>query len=105
MSRSLEHALRERGVPYQIVNGLEFYQRKEIKDVLCYLRLILNPKDEEALIRVINYPAQDTPPARTGALDVLAQHVLGRACGEPSAHWPRYSAWPKASIAAMLRRS
>ena len=49
LSRSLEFALREEGVPYQIVNGVEFYQRKEIKDVLAYLRLLNNPRDDVAL--------------------------------------------------------
>lgn len=57
-SRALEDALRKREIPYRIYGGLSFYQRKEIKDVLSYLRLIINPKDEEALKRVINYPAR-----------------------------------------------
>ncbi|KJD32993.1 ATP-dependent DNA helicase [Tamlana nanhaiensis] len=55
-SRSIEDALRKRDIPYRIYGGLSFYQRKEIKDVLSYLRLIINPKDEEALKRVINFP-------------------------------------------------
>ncbi|TYA79255.1 3'-5' exonuclease, partial [Seonamhaeicola marinus] len=46
----------KRDIPYRIYGGLSFYQRKEIKDVLSYLRLIINPKDEEALKRVINFP-------------------------------------------------
>jgi DNA helicase-2/ATP-dependent DNA helicase PcrA len=58
MSRSLEHALRDRGVPYQIVNGLEFYQRKEIKDMIAYLRVMNNPRDNQALIRIINTPTR-----------------------------------------------
>ena len=57
-SRAIEDALRKKDIPYRIYGGLSFYQRKEIKDVLAYLRLILNPKDEEALKRVINYPAR-----------------------------------------------
>lgn len=57
-SRAMEDALRKRDIPYRIYGGLSFYQRKEIKDVLSYLRLILNNKDEEALKRVINYPAR-----------------------------------------------
>jgi len=57
-SRAMEDALRKRGIKYRIYGGLSFYQRKEIKDVLSYLRLIINPKDEEALKRVINYPAR-----------------------------------------------
>ena len=57
-SRAMEDALRKRDIPYRIYGGLSFYQRKEIKDVLAYLRLIVNPKDEESLKRVINYPAR-----------------------------------------------
>lgn len=57
-SRAIEDALRKKDIPYRIYGGLSFYQRKEIKDVLSYLRLVLNPKDEEALKRVINYPAR-----------------------------------------------
>ncbi|MEN8816796.1 MAG: UvrD-helicase domain-containing protein [Nonlabens sp.] len=57
-SRSMEDALRKRDIPYRIYGGLSFYQRKEVKDVLSYLRLIVNSKDEEALKRVINYPAR-----------------------------------------------
>jgi DNA helicase-2/ATP-dependent DNA helicase PcrA len=58
LSRSFELALREAGVPYQMVNGVEFFQRKEIKDVLAYLQLVNNPHDEVALLRVINTPAR-----------------------------------------------
>tara|TARA_R110002111_G_scaffold86995_4_gene136276 strand:+ start:29 stop:2227 length:2199 start_codon:yes stop_codon:yes gene_type:complete len=57
-SRAIEDALRKRDIPYRIYGGLSFYQRKEIKDVTAYLRLILNSADEEALKRVINYPAR-----------------------------------------------
>ncbi|MBI6118452.1 ATP-dependent helicase [Salegentibacter maritimus] len=57
-SRAIEDALRKKEIPYRIYGGLSFYQRKEIKDVLAYLRLLINPKDEEALKRVINYPAR-----------------------------------------------
>ena len=57
-SRAIEDALRKRGIPYRIYGGLSFYQRKEIKDVLSYLRLIINPSDEEALKRIINFPGR-----------------------------------------------
>lgn len=57
-SRILEEALRKRGIPYKIYGGLSFYQRKEVKDVISYLRLIVNPYDEEAFKRVINYPSR-----------------------------------------------
>ena len=57
-SRSFEEALRKSSMPYKIYGGLSFYQRKEIKDVIAYFRLVANPDDEEALKRVINYPAR-----------------------------------------------
>lgn len=57
-SRSLEEALRKDGLPYRIYGGLSFYQRKEIKDVIAYLRMAVNPRDEEALKRIINYPTR-----------------------------------------------
>ncbi len=57
-SRSFEEALRKRGMPYRIYGGLSFYQRKEIKDVIAYCRLTVNPHDEEAFKRVVNYPAR-----------------------------------------------
>lgn len=55
-SRAIEDALRKRDIPYRIYGGTSFYQRKEIKDVLSYLRLVVNPADEEALVRIINFP-------------------------------------------------
>lgn len=57
-SRTFEEALRKRGMPYRIYGGLSFYQRKEIKDVIAYCRLTVNPHDEEAFKRVVNYPAR-----------------------------------------------
>ncbi|MCK9452603.1 MAG: UvrD-helicase domain-containing protein [Bacteroidales bacterium] len=57
-SRSIEEALRKQGIAYRIYGGLSFYARKEVKDLLSYFRLVINPQDEEALIRVINYPAR-----------------------------------------------
>lgn len=57
-SRVLEEALRKRNMPYRIYGGLSFYQRKEIKDAVAYFRLVINPNDEEAMKRVINYPAR-----------------------------------------------
>ena len=56
LSRAFEHVLRSRGLPYQVVRGIEFYRRKEIKDILAYLQLMLNPQDEVALMRIINAP-------------------------------------------------
>lgn len=57
-SRAMEEALRRKNIPYKIYGGLSFYQRKEIKDLLSYFRMVINPKDEEALKRIINYPAR-----------------------------------------------
>jgi DNA helicase-2/ATP-dependent DNA helicase PcrA len=57
-SRAFEEALRRMGIAYTIYGGISFYQRKEIKDFVAYLRIIVNPKDEEALKRIINYPAR-----------------------------------------------
>jgi DNA helicase-2/ATP-dependent DNA helicase PcrA len=73
-SRAIEDALRKRDIPYRIYGGLSFYQRKEIKDVLCYLRLVINPKDEEALVRVINYPARGIGDTTIEKLTVAANH-------------------------------
>ncbi|WP_202390709.1 ATP-dependent helicase [Flavobacterium sp. Sd200] len=73
-SRAMEDALRKRDIPYRIYGGLSFYQRKEIKDVLAYLRLVINPKDEEALMRVINYPARGIGDSTLEKLTVAANH-------------------------------
>ncbi len=73
-SRAIEDALRKRDIPYRIYGGLSFYQRKEIKDVLSYLRLIINPKDEEALKRVINFPARGIGQTTVDKLVVAANH-------------------------------
>ena len=73
-SRAIEDALRRKDIPYRIYGGLSFYQRKEIKDVLSYLRLIINPKDEEALKRVINFPARGIGQTTVEKLTVAANH-------------------------------
>lgn len=57
-SRAMEESLRRKNIPYKIYGGLSFYQRKEVKDLLSYFRMVINPKDEEALKRIINYPAR-----------------------------------------------
>ncbi|MCM2371645.1 ATP-dependent helicase [Aporhodopirellula aestuarii] len=72
LTRSLEHALRNRGLPYQIVNGVEFYQRKEVKDLLAYLHLINNPSHDVALQRVINTPTRSIGATTLGRLQSFA---------------------------------
>ena len=76
-SRSIEDALRQGGVPYRVVGGLSFYQRKEVKDMLAYLRLLINPGDLASLRRVINYPARGIG-ART--FEWLAAFAEDRQC-------------------------
>lgn len=73
-SRAIEDALRKRDIPYRIYGGLSFYQRKEIKDVLSYLRLVINPKDEEALKRIINFPSRGIGQTTVDKLVVAANH-------------------------------
>ncbi len=67
-SRILEEALRKRNIPYKIYGGLSFYQRKEIKDVISYFRVIVNPHDEEAIKRIINYPSRGIGDTTLGKL-------------------------------------
>ncbi len=73
-SRAIEDALRKKDIPYRIYGGLSFYQRKEIKHVLSYLRLVINPKDEEALKRIINFPARGIGQTTLDRLTVAANH-------------------------------
>ncbi|MEN6459338.1 MAG: UvrD-helicase domain-containing protein [Thermoguttaceae bacterium] len=78
LSRALEFAFRQQGIPYQLVNGLEFFQRKEIKDILAYLHLLCNPDDGVALSRVINTPARGIGKTTVGRLmEYAAGHGLG----------------------------
>ena len=88
-SRTLEEALRKRGIDYRIFGGLSFYQRKEIKDVLAYLRLIVNPADEESFKRIVNYPARGIGDTTVGKLvDAMreTQTNLYEVCSDPIAH-------------------
>ena len=72
-SRSFEEQLRKDNIPYRIYGGLSFYQRKEIKDVIAYFRLIANPNDEEAFKRIINYPARGIGDTTVGKIIQTAQ--------------------------------
>jgi DNA helicase-2/ATP-dependent DNA helicase PcrA len=71
-SRSLEDALRRNGIPYVIVGGVAFYRRKEIKDILAYLKVITNPKDDESLLRIINVPLRSLGDTTVGKLRAFA---------------------------------
>ncbi len=71
-SRIFEEALRKRNIPYKIYGGLSFYQRKEIKDLLAYFRLVVNPWDNEALKRIINYPARGIGQVTLSKLETAA---------------------------------
>ena len=73
-SRALEDALRKKGIDYKIYGGISFYQRKEIKDILSYLRILINPNDEEALKRIINYPARGIGATTIDKLTIAANH-------------------------------
>ena len=72
-SRSFEEQMRKDGIPYRIYGGLSFYQRKEIKDVITYFRLIANPNDEEAFKRIVNYPARGIGDTTVGKIIQTAQ--------------------------------
>ena len=71
-SRVFEEAMRKRGMPYRIYGGLSFYQRKEIKDVIAYFRLVVNPNDEEAFKRIVNYPARGIGDTTVGKIITAA---------------------------------
>lgn len=74
-TRALEDALRRKNIPYQVFGGMSFYQRKEIKDLLAYLRLLINEKDSEALLRIINYPARGIGETTQNKLTVYADSI------------------------------
>ena len=85
-SRSFEECLRKEGIPYRIYGGLSFYQRKEIKDVIAYFRMVVNPDDEEAFKRIINYPARgigNTTLARLFESAATAQVSLWTVVSQP----------------------
>ena len=71
-TRAFEDALRRKNIPYRVYGGLSFYQRKEIKDLVAYLRLLVNENDSEALLRVINYPTRGIGETTQNKLIVFA---------------------------------
>lgn len=71
-TRAFEDALRRKNIPYRVYGGLSFYQRKEIKDLVAYLRLLVNENDSEALMRIINYPARSIGETTQNKLIVFA---------------------------------
>ncbi|MBI5020277.1 MAG: UvrD-helicase domain-containing protein [Ignavibacteriales bacterium] len=71
-SRSIEDALRKNGIPYVIIGGIEFYQRKEIKDVIAYFRLLVNPQDNESFLRIVNFPNRGLGDVALGHLKTYA---------------------------------
>ncbi|MBN1950634.1 MAG: UvrD-helicase domain-containing protein [Bacteroidales bacterium] len=71
-SRIFEEALRKRNIPYKVYGSISFYQRKEIKDIIAYLRLLVNPSDDEALKRIINYPIRGIGKTTVGKLEEVA---------------------------------
>ena len=88
-SRIFEEALRKHGIPYRIYGGLSFYQRKEVKDVISYFRLAVNPHDEEAFKRVINYPARGIGDTTVGKILAAASDhgvSLWTVIGDPAAY-------------------
>ena len=88
-SRVFEEVLRKNGVPYRIYGGLSFYQRKEVKDVIAYFRMIVNPHDEEAFKRIINYPARGIGDTTLGkVMSAASDHgvSLWTVLGDPTAY-------------------
>ena len=73
-SRSFEEYMRKQNIPYRIYGGLSFYQRKEIKDVIAYFRIVVNPDDEEAFRRIINYPARGIGDTTVGKIASAANN-------------------------------
>ena len=100
-SRIFEEALRRRGIPYRVYGGLSFYQRKEVKDVIAYFRLAVNPNDEEAFKRVVNYPMRgigDTTLAKLSEAAVRNRVSLWAAANAPSDYGAALTKGPLAKL-------
>lgn len=93
-SRIIEEACRKQNIPYKIYGSISFYQRKEIKDILAYFRLILNHRDDESLKRIINYPARGigkTTLDRLSEAAMQAQSPIWFVLGDPAAYVPQFN--------------
>jgi DNA helicase II / ATP-dependent DNA helicase PcrA len=106
LSRSLEIALRTAGVPYQLVRGLEFFKRREIRDVVAWLRLLRNPRDDEAFLRVVNVPArgigrQSLERLAAWAEDHAASRLTAAAAADQIAGLPKRAARELAAFARL----
>lgn len=100
LSRCVELALRRHGVPYQVVQGVEFFQRKEIRDVLAYLRLIQNPRDDVAFLRIINEPPRGLGAKTLRRLaDYASEHRLPLL--EAARHAPRIAGLARRAVATL----
>lgn len=102
-SRTLEEALRKKGIPYRIYGGLSFYQRKEIKDAIAYFRLAVNPDDDEALRRIVNFPARgigDTTMKKLQAAASLHSRSLLEVLREPEQYDVKINSGTKKKLEA-----
>jgi DNA helicase II / ATP-dependent DNA helicase PcrA len=102
-SRIIEEACRKQNIPYKIYGSISFYQRKEIKDILAYFRLILNHRDDESLKRIINYPARGIGKTTTDRLSeaaMQAQCSIWSVLGNPAAYVPQFN---KGTIEKLLQ--
>ena len=100
LSRSLEVALRGRGIPYQLVRGLEFFQRREVRDVVAWLRLIRNPRDDHAFLRVVNVPPRGIGRQSLDRLAAWAE-ARGSSLVEAAARAGEVSGMPKRAAGAL----
>ncbi len=104
-SRTFEEALRRRNIPYRVWGGISFYQRKEIKDVLAYFRLVVNTNDDEALTRIINYPARGIGKTTLEKLQAAAaehNRTLWEVAENPENYGVRINSGTRNRIAAFL---
>ena len=93
-SRVFEEVFIRLGMPYRVVGGVRFYERREVRDALAYLRMLVNPDDEVSLRRILNTPKRGIGDraggVRRGARPARADHASGRRCGGPT----RRRGWP-----------